>query len=225
MVTDLASLGVGPIGVPSPYSSIVVVGNGFVPGMLDYHELFGGMVDPSSVMLAGPHVRCAYENGRCSFSITPDRIDLRAHSMTDIMPSDLIESTKFVFQVIDGVRSMVQVTGIGLNFDGGFSVTQRTGESPGLALCHGLFKRGLLSSISNTSPRDVWTSVVLSWAEDGLYQSVRIEPENASNGANVYIAINGHKPITSQERIEPVLRLINTFRHQVASIHARIGAT
>lgn len=215
-----ADAAVVPIGI----GAVVIVGERFSPSMFDHLALFNGEVDAGSLLIAGPIVQCTYGGGRYSFSATPNRIDLRTQRSESVMPQALVKAATTVAQSVDGVRPAVLVSGVGLNHDAAW--TPPNGEAishpAGHVFCLNLIKDDALSRIANTEPSFIRSSVSLHWKLDTLNYNVRIEPDAASNGEKVLVAVNGHQNLTPKQTVADALKQANAFKSQVEAIHARL---
>ena len=219
--------GVLDISVPGPraggpVSNVVIVGDKFTPAMFDYMALFDGAVDRDTIMSAGPVVQCTYCAGQYSFSLVPNRVDVGSNGVNDVLSTEVIKAARTVAAAVDGVRSAVVVSSVGLNHDAGLSVPGLAGGGPGFDFCRGLFQDGILSHLTDASVPSINASALLRWQRGSLSYTVRIEPDAASNGDKVFVAINGHQNIGSGATVAAALLQASAFRTNVGAIHGRI---
>ena len=199
------------------FNAAVVVGDRFHPEMFAPEEFFGGAVDTER-MIVGSVAQFTYHSGRCRFELNPNRIDLLVRS-TEIMPDELLSAADRLVQSLETIRKAVEINGFGLNCDTTLMATQGTGAE----ICNRLFRIDLLKKITKASKPQGFTQVKYSRGE--VLYGVRIEPENQSQGQNLYVAVNGHQTVASTDTLREKLAHSLDFRRHVGDIHDRIRST
>lgn len=199
-------------------SSLVFVGGQFSASMFDEREVFDGNID-SDQLKVGPMGQFSYSSGAAQFRIMPDRIDLTCHN-DSIMPDFLIDAGR---TVIDKLQSIIQkmsipVSGFGMNCD--IVLDRRSSGIDGSEFCRNLINPSI-ENLVGISPVEVLEHV--HFTKNEIHYTVRMEPEYASNGRNLFLAINGHQPVTSPEELRTKIDKIEDFKAYVSGFHQRIS--
>ena len=207
--------------MPQRYtSSIVFVGNGqFTAAMFDEREFCNGFGPLEGDQIkAGPVGNFRYSQGRFELLIAPDRIDLRANNQ-GIAPPALLQAAREVIAKLEPARSAVPITGVGFNCD----VVFRSGETKthGISWCYSMLDIGRLESLAIPA-RSSFPSIGLTFQEENISYTVRLEPERRSNGENVFVAINGHQVTASTVSLGTCLESFSNFEGRVTLLHHHI---
>ena len=198
------------VGAVQPLSSIVVIGDRFDLSMFD-PNLFGAP-DPGQQLIVGPLAQFSYMKGLCSFSLLPNRIDVRMVDR-EILPNTIIEAAKVVLNRIDDLRGAVLVTEIGINYDAPF-------DMEGTAFCQELVKSSKVKNLLSETP--MTTNLSFRFVRAGFRYMVRIEPEVASNGKRLFVGVNGSRTIAQGAPSSPTLGHAGAFRRYVEGVHERV---
>ncbi len=212
------SVPVGAVG--GAIGSVVFVGDRFAPSMFDQSALFGGSVDKDTQVVVGPVAHWTYEGGLYSLTVVPNRVTVHANQAEAVMPTALADAAKQVADEIDGVRTAVLASGVGLNHDAALSHRGSVELVDGRSYCQRLFRDGGLDRITDAEPSTVTASVILGWVRGAMQYRVRIEPDASSGGERLYVAVNGHQNIGTKESVASALTHADAFRCCVEGIHA-----
>ena len=199
-------------------SSLVFVGK-FPEDMFDERELFGGRLDPGGRMRVGSIMECNYDGGMYQFHVAPDRIDLRAN-VPDIVPETLIDAARFIARELESARRAVRILGFGMNCDTVFD-RHLLGVN-GLEYCLSLAAPQITTLIDAELANSLTR---VQFIRDELRYEVRVEPHFISNGDNLYVAVNGHQEVNTDDSLDAKFQHIDAFRHYVEEFHRRIVKT
>ena len=199
-------------------NSLVFVGEQFSISMFDERTLFDGKLDPDQLKM-GPFGMFSYSSHTCQFGVMPERIDLKCHDGT-IMPDRLIEAGRSVIAQLQsiGQRTSIAVSGFGMNCD---TVLDR--EFCGIGgseFCRNLASPSV-EALAGASSLEVLQHV--RFTRNEIRYMARIEPDEASRGQNLFLAINGHQRIESSEELHTKLEKVEDFKAYVAGFHRRIA--
>ncbi len=201
--------------LPTPMlkNTVVVVGDRFDPSMFNESDAFGLRADPGGRMLVGPIAQYTYGGGRYAFSIVPNRIDLSV-AAPDVSPRIFVSAANGIAAAVDRLGNAVSVTGLGLNCEGAIAV----GVS-GRQFCQGLLDA---SSIERLMDGAAPTSIQLQEQQGAVRYNVRFEPEAATDGQNLFVAVNAHQDIEPGGVSAAVERLADV-KSWVETLHGRLG--
>ena len=205
----------------SSLASVVIVGHGFKPDMIQYKGLFGDPANVVSTIEAGTFVYCKFAENSYSYSCEPGRIAISAHSASDFMPNELIEAANTVARDLDQVRAQITVSAIGLNFDGTTESIRNTDSHSGSTLCRSMFREEVIASITNVDASSVLTKATFSWMKNGLRFTIRCEPEEKSKGSNLIIATNAQIMIDGHDTLHSVMGYTSLFITEMEAICER----
>jgi len=141
--------------IPFTKSSVVLVGEGFSPALIDRHAIFGGYVDRDSLLIAGPMLQCTYLEGQFSVSAMLNRIDFRAHKSDEVMPQELVNVAVYMADFLDNNEPPPQISALGLNHDIIMDTSLLEDSLSGQAFCANLFRDGLISAVTNAESSSV----------------------------------------------------------------------
>ena len=198
-------------------NSLVFVGGQFSASMFDERALFGGNLDSDQFKM-GPMGQFSYSSGAAQFEVTPERIDLRCHDAA-IMPKLLIEAGRSVIDKLQSISRTISiaVSGFGMNCDTALD-RQFCGTS-GSEFCRNLIDHSI-ERLIGSSPVEVREHV--HFIRNEIRYTVRMEPEGASQGQNLFLAINGHQSVKSPEELHATLEKVEAFKAYVSGFHQRI---
>lgn len=101
--------------------SIVAVGDGFKPSMLEPAEFFGGLIDQElTVVQEDAACRFSYDRGKYRLSIMPDRVTVETNE--PVLSKYLVSNTERLFGMLDSYKGAVSVPGWGMNYYATFSL-------------------------------------------------------------------------------------------------------
>ena len=203
-------------------SSLVFVGDGFAPGMFDERAVFEDMGSPDEEgqVKIGPIGQFSYGSGKYRFSVTPDRIDLGYNGPT-IVPEELLAAAQKIILKIEPAKGAVRVSGFGVNCDTIFDQND-IGES-GVSFCSNHLIKSA-SIVLRGSNKITASSARFYFTEGSIRYDVRIEPHFASNGQNLFVAINGHQEVEKSEDLEGKLKAVSEVRDYVVEFHQRLSS-
>ena len=197
-------------------NSLVFVGEQFSISMFDERALFDGKLDPDQLKM-GPIGMFSYSSRTCQFGVMPERIDLRCHDEA-IMPDRLIMAGRSMIAQLQsiGQKISIAVSGFGMNCD---TVLDRKfcGIS-GSEFCRTLADPSV-RTLAGVSSLEVLQHV--RFIRNEIRYMARIEPDDASSGQNLFLAINGHQHIESSEELHTKLEKVEDFKAYVAGFHRR----
>ncbi len=193
-------------------NAVVVVGDRFDAGMFEGEDLFGLRSDPQGRVVLGPIAQYTYGGGRYRLGVAPNRVDV-AFAAPDVMPQALLEAAQRVAEVIGSAGKAVGVTGVGLNCDSSLPVV-----SGGAQFCQNLLDWQSANELLNDP---VPLSIQMREIDGPVMITVRFEPEVASSGQNLYVAVNAHREVV-QDHVVDALAYATEFRSRVEKVHARI---
>ena len=197
-------------------NSVVFVGGDFSPAMFDERALFGGRLGPDQVRI-GPIGQFRYADDTYRVEISPNRIDL-AHKGAEIMPDELIAAARAVAAEIEPARRAVGVSGVGMNCD--TVIDRRVVGARGVDFCSRLTQSGLSELVDSS---EIAVSVQTRFPSGVLHYTVRIEPHGPSAGDDLFLAVNGHRDISMEDKIGEKLDRAPAFRAYVSSLHERVA--
>ncbi len=199
-------------------SSVVFAGGPFPPSLLDERTLFAGEIDPQDHLVVGPIKQARYRSGKYRFALNPDRVDIVCTDDLDILPDALLETGATTAITLETVRSVVPVSGIGLNCEVVLD-SESIGVS-GIDFCRQLVNPRafeLVGADSLTSPmRFLFTRASVRY-------DIRLEPHVGTQGQNLWVAINGHQEVKPDELLRPKLDQADVIREYARALHSRIA--
>lgn len=201
-------------------SSLVFVGDGFAPAMFDERAVFEGMGSPDEQgqVKIGPIGQFSYGSGKYRFSVTPDRIDLGYNGPT-IVPEELLAAAQKIILKIEPAKGAVRVSGFGINC--GTVLNQNDIGESGVEFCsNNLIKSASL--VLRGSNEITASSARFYFTEGSIRYDVRIEPHFASNGQNLFVAVNGHQEVGQTDSLTGKLEAVSKVRDYVAELHRRL---
>ena len=199
-------------------NAVVVVGDRFDPAMVSPERLFDRAVDPTR-LLAGPIAQYTYGSGVCAFQLTPDRIVVSTQSQ-EVLPEELRLAASKLFVDLDNIRAAIVVNGVGLNCDAVLPMSANKGRE----ISNSLTQFDMLTRIAEM-PHSAQAKTSLVYDLNGVVCTLRVEPENASGGQNLFVAVNGHQNVDQSFALDNTLGAFEPFRNHVESIHDTIYRT
>ena len=184
-------------------SSVVFAGGQFAASMFDEREFCTGFGPLEADQIkAGPIGRFQYFRGRYQFNVVPDRVELQCNDPL-ILSEALITAAGRVIERLEPVRSVVSVSGIGLNCDAVFSARE-IGRS-GSVWCRSLMDTPRTQRLFE---QEVESFAQFSFQIEGVRYVVRLEPHAQSQGENLFVAVNGHQDLAAAGPMEEKLQAV-----------------
>ena len=203
-------------------NTLVFVGGDFSASMFeerDLCEVFGPL--ERDQIKAGPIGRFSYSKGQYEFWIAPDRIDIRCHDRT-ILPNEIIAVARKVAGELEPMRKAVPISAVGINCDAIFYSQEIDRE--GSEFCRALTETPLSQHLL-TEQRESLSVVTFTFPSDTVQYNIRLEPERGSRGRDLFVAINGHQDVTSGDRLEGKLEVVDEVGKQVRHFHHQITSS
>lgn len=198
-------------------NTVAIVGERLSASMFDVRGVFGGQLDPTQLVI-GPIANYTYRGGTCGLSVTPDRIDLR-QTVAEVAPSLLHEAAVTVLRALDEIRGPVMVSAIGFNCD---VVVPYDTPLRGIAVCREYVAMNKLTHIVGIEEQNVSLQTKYMVDAGPLVYTLRLAPDDESQGKNLYLAINGHQQ-TRVGDLSGCLEHYDSFRTHVREIHGQFG--
>lgn len=203
-------------------STIVFVGRELHASMFDERTLeamFGPL--KGDQIKAGPIGQFHYSHDNASFSITPDRVDLR-YGGREILPPALIQAGTEITKRLEPVRGFISA--VGINCDVAF-YSQEIGKE-GKIFCQELTESPLFQQVYQGYNDLHVRSVASAFPGIAVKQyNVRLEPESASQGRDLFVAFNAHQDFTLSDDLTKKLEVMAEVREQVTRLHQQIIAS
>ena len=199
-------------------SSLVFVGGQFSASMFDERALFDGNIDSDQLKI-GPMGQFSYSSGAAQFGIMPNRIDLTCHDAS-IMPNLLIDAGRTVIDKLQSMNQKNSVPGSGFGMNCDTTLDYQSCGISGSEFCRRLIDSSM-ENLIGLAPVEVLEHV--RFTRNEIHYTVRMEPEDASNGRNLFLAINGHQPVRSPEELHTKIDKIEDFKTYVSGFHRRIS--
>ena len=199
-------------------STIVFVGKELNTSMFDergLQDMFGPL--KGDQIKAGPVGQFRYANGQASFSVTPDRVDIRCEGR-EILPPALQRAGMEVVRQLEPIRGLISA--VGINCDTSF-YQQEIGKE-GYEFCQALTATELHRQIHEGHENVRITSVASTFMSGAIIYNIRLEPENASRGRDFFAALNAHQNVTLADDLTQKLTAIEEVRGQVEELHQHI---
>lgn len=200
-------------------SSLVFVGGEFSAVMFDERALFDGNLDRGGQVKVGPIGQFSYLAGTRRFEVTPPRIDIKS-TASEVMPENLVKSASVVAGVLQPALGPIVVNGFGMNCD---TVLDKASMGiTGVDFCSRLVNHDRLAELVDKTLIGTTTRMIF---HDGAFRyDIRFEPEAASEGENMFVAINGHQAVSSGETLHSKFKTgqVQAFRGCVQALMKRI---
>ena len=203
-------------------STIVFVGREFNASMFDERKLeaFFGTLKGDQIK-AGPIGQFRYTRDNASFSVTPDRVDLR-YGGREILPDALVKAGAEMVERLEPVRGFISA--VGINCDTVFYSQEVDKE--GNEFCQHLTASPLFQQVYRGYENLFTRSVASAFPGIAVEQyNIRLEPEGASHGRDLFVALNAHQNVTLSDNLKKKLEAIAEVRGQVERLHQQILAT
>ena len=202
-------------------NALVFVGREFSASMFDESLLCQdfGQLDKEPIK-AGPIGRFSYSRGKYEFMIAPDRVDIRCSEQSAILPDKFISGGRRLAEVVERVRKVAPVTGFGINCDASF-YSQEIDNRRGDEFCQRLMDTPLSQHILAEHPGFKPTAIFI-FVSGAIRYTVRIEPEAATTGRDLFLAINAHQNVTIDDNLNDQMNAVNDVIAKVRHLHGQI---
>lgn len=205
----------------SIFSTLVFVGKEFNTSMFDERKL-EGVFGPlrGDQIKAGPVGQFRYTRDNASFSVTPDRVDIR-HSGRDILPQTLLRAGMELAEQLEPIRGFISA--VGINCDTVF-YHEEIGKE-GRKFCRDLTATDLFRQLYSGHSDVATLSVASAFPGSDIQYNIRLEPENSSQGRDLVVAFNAHQNVNFADDLKRKLEAIEEVRSQVEQFHQQIIAS
>lgn len=200
-------------------STVVFVGENFHRLMFDEGELFRSERDYREDVVSGPLAQFSYGSGTYRLSVVPDRVAV-VHKADAMLSDDLYRATASVAESIRAHQQPHEVQALGMNVEA--RLTQVGKGLSGTNFCRGLTDSATLERLTDARFGEGFIRLV--YYREGVRYTVRVEPDQASAGANLFIHVNAHQNVTGQEDLRPRIALMEHVRAYLMALYRRIEA-
>lgn len=160
-----------------------------------------------------------YAEGKYEFLVLPDRINIRSNKDQEILPSVLIDATQKVVRELETMKKVIPVAAVGINCEATFSAQEIGTE--GKDLCNAMIAGPIATHLlEGQSLHMALTSFI---CPSGRVQySIRVEPEHATQGRDLFVSINGHQDVQAGASLLEKLEAVEEVRGQVERFHQQV---
>ncbi len=160
-----------------------------------------------------------YSNGRYQLAIAPDRINIQSNKDQDLLPSVLIAASQKVAGELESMKKVVPVSAVGINSDATFPA-QEIGQE-GKDLCNAMLTNPIAAHLmKGQSLRLASASFIC--LSDRVRYTIRVEPEHAVQGRDLFIGVNAHQDVTAGDSLLEKLSAIEEIREQITILHRQV---
>ena len=198
-------------------STIVLVGGGFDRQLFDERELFAEPMGRDYVAL-GQVAQYAYGGNTYRFTVMPDKIVLQ-HNSDAVLSDALIGAADQVGSALQSRGQGHGVTGLGFNLETVFP--QSDGGVSGAAFCADLCNTDRIRQVVGSEFLETQCRVVA--VRGGVRYTLRIEPHIASNGANLFLSVNGHQDMGPADDLASKLSNAGSARQYIQSVYSTLS--
>ena len=197
--------------------SIVVLGDGFKPSMVDERELFNGRIDDGRTIVPD-FSQIQYHSGLYELAVMQNRASMKSVGSDPLSPYFISNVERF-FGILDGFKGVISVSAWGMNYEASFSLDKHGSEYCNDLVSKSRFNRLLQGDDSGRV--DAWLKGTVGYKN--LLMTVRIEPKIDSQGRDLFVAVNGHRNLDANGLLVPDMdESILQFREYVEAFHERI---
>ena len=193
-------------------STVVLVGFGFDRQMFDERSLFPEPMGRDYVAF-GQAGQYSYGADTYRFTVVPDKIVLQ-HNVEAVLSSELITAASRVGEALQSRNQGHGVTALGFNLETEFP--QVDGGISGEEYCRRLCNSERIRRAIGSGFHEAQCRVVV--VDGGVRYTLRIEPDPASNGANLLVNINGHQNIGPTDDLRSKLSKAGSAREYIESV-------
>lgn len=193
-------------------STIVLVGVGFDRQLFDERSLFPEPMGRDYVAF-GQVGQYSYGANTYRFVVMPDRIVLQ-HNADAVLSDELSAAADHVGEALQSRNQGHGVTALGFNLEAVFP--QADGGVSGEEYCDRLCNSDRIRQAIGSEFHEAQCRVVV--LSGGVRYTLRIEPHLASNGANLFLSVNGHQDIAPADNLCSKLRKAGSAREYIESV-------
>ena len=193
-------------------STIVLVGVGFDRQLFDERSLFPEPMGRDYVAF-GQVGQYSYGANTYRFAVMPDRIVLQ-HNADAILSDELSAAADQVGEALQSRSQGHGVTALGFNLETAFP--QADGGVSGEDYCKRLCNSDRIRQAIGSGFHEAQCRVVV--LSGGIRYTLRIEPHLASNGANLFVSVNGHQDIGADDDLRSKLSKAGNAREYIESV-------
>ena len=198
-------------------STIVFVGGSFDRQLFDERELFPEPMGRGYTAL-GPVAQYTYGENTYKFTIVPDKIVLE-HIADEFLSDAIIGAADQVGKVLRSRDQGHGVTALGFNTETVF--LQRDGGKSGAAFCSNLCNTERIQKAVGSDFQEAQCRIVA--LRSGVRYTLRIEPHIASNGANLFLSVNGHQDMGLADDLASKLSKAGSARNYIQSVYRNLS--
>lgn len=210
--------------MPKSITNTVVFANGgkspFSSHLFDERELCDefGALDQGQIK-ANEIIQCRYAEGKYEFSIVPDQIVIRSYRDQKVLPPILIDAAEKIVRAIEPMRKIISVGALGTNCEATFSA-QEVG-SEGKELCLQMTMSPIAKHLLEGQSLYAGSTAFICFTNKIQY-TIRVEPEHAVQGRDIFTDVNGHQNIKKEEPLQEKLDAVGEIRGQIEQFHRQI---
>ena len=193
-------------------STVVLVGADFDRQLFDERSLFPEPMGRDYVAL-GQAGQYSYGANTYRFTVVPDRIILQ-HNAEAVLSSELITAASHVGEALQSQSQGHGVTALGFNLETEFPKVD--GGISGEEYCRQLCNSDRIRRAIGSEFHEAQCRVVV--VDGGIRYTLRIEPHLASNGANLFVSVNGHQNIGLTDDLRSKLSKAGSAREYIESV-------
>ncbi len=204
-------------------NTVVFANRGSTPlssALFDERELcdeFGAL--DKEQLKANQMSQCRYAEGKYEFSIVPDRIIIRSNRDQEVLPSALINAAHKVVRAIEPMRKIISVTALGINCEATFFAKEVGRE--GTALCRDMTMGPIANHLLQGLSVYAGSTSFICFSNQIQY-TIRVEPEHAAQGHDLFTDVNGHQDIKTEDSLQQKLGAVGEIRGQIEQFHRQV---
>ena len=199
-------------------SGIVFVGENFHRLMFDEGTLFQSSRDLAEDAINGPLAQFSYGSGAYKFMVVPDRVSV-VHTGDSMLSEDLYRAGTNVAESIQKHQQPHEARGLGINVQA--RLTQAVEGPSGTDFCRQLMDLCKMERL--TGSKDGHAFVNLAYYRGGVQYTLRLEPEVATSGTNLFMQVNAHQGTPQQEDLLAKVGLFQEIKTYLTGLHERIA--
>lgn len=200
-------------------SSVVIVGSSFSRQLFDERELFAEPMTKDYVAL-GDIGNFTYGSNAYTFSVVPNRIALD-HNSDSVLSGELMKAAGQVVSALETKGQGHGVTGLGLNFE--TVLPQSSRGMSGTEFCETMCNAKQIQNSIGSPFHEILYRIV--FRSGALRYSLRIEPHVSSDGANLYLSVNGHQDVATTDDLSSTLTNAGDARKYIQSVFKNVSSS
>ena len=198
-------------------STIVLVGIGFDRQLFDERALFPEPMGRDYVAF-GQVGQYVYGANTYRFAVMPDRIVLQ-HNADAVLSDELSAAANHVGEALQSRSQGHGVTALGFNLE--IVYPQADGGISGEEYCNRLCNSGRIRKAIGSGFHEAQCRVVV--VSGGVRYTLRIEPHLASNGANLFVGVNGHQDMGPADDLRSKLSKAGSARKYIQAVSTSLA--